>query len=134
MNKRNTIQRELVLEAVRELGCHATADEVYTRIAKDHPTISKATVYRNLNVLSDEGIIRKLEIPGAADCYDHVCEKHCHVKCMKCGKVFDVETDDAPDLMKSIINSNGFEFLDYDIIYRGICPVCRNAQGKNDQA
>ena len=53
MARRNTIQRSLVLEAVNRLHCHATADEVYEEIIKEHPTISKATVYRNLNLLSE---------------------------------------------------------------------------------
>ena len=52
MEKRNTIQRSLVLNAVNKLQCHATADEVYDEIAKEHPNISKATVYRNLKLLS----------------------------------------------------------------------------------
>ena len=64
MARRNTIQRALVLEAVKTLHCHATADEVYEEIIKEHPTISKATVYRNLNLLSEMGEIRRLEIPG----------------------------------------------------------------------
>ena len=57
MARRNTIQRALVLEAVKTLHCHATADEVYEEIIKEHPTISKATVYRNLNLLSEMGEI-----------------------------------------------------------------------------
>ena len=62
--RRNTIQRAIVLEAVNNLHCHATADELYKEIIKKHPTISKATVYRNLNLLSEMGEIRRLEIPG----------------------------------------------------------------------
>ena len=61
--KRNTIQRMLVLETVNKLQCHATADEIYRAIVKDHPNISRATVYRNLNSLSESGDIRKREIP-----------------------------------------------------------------------
>lgn len=55
MAKRNTIQRSLVLEAVNKLHCHATADEVYEEIIKEHPTISKATVYRNLKWAKSAG-------------------------------------------------------------------------------
>ncbi|MDD6142906.1 MAG: transcriptional repressor, partial [bacterium] len=67
MARRNTIQRSLVLEAVNRLHSHATADEVYEEIIQEYPTISKATVYRNLNLLSEMGEIRRLEIPGSAD-------------------------------------------------------------------
>ena len=124
MDRRNTIQKNLVLNAVRELGCHATADEIYNHIAELHPSISKGTVYRNLGILADMGEIRRIEIPGAADCYDHICERHFHVRCLKCGKVFDVDTEAMPDLFKSIRDAHGFEFLDYDIVFKGICPEC----------
>ena len=60
MSKRNTIQRTLVLEAVNALRCHATADEIYAYISKEHPTISRGTVYRNLNRLAEIRYIRKL--------------------------------------------------------------------------
>ena len=60
MKNRNTIQRSLVLEAVNKLQCHATADQIYAEIVKEHPAVSKATVYRNLNLLSEMGEIRKM--------------------------------------------------------------------------
>ena len=70
MSRRSTIQRSLVLEAVKELRCHVTADEVYDTIVQRHPDISKGTVYRNLNLLSDMGKIRKVEMLGGAVRYD----------------------------------------------------------------
>ena len=80
MMRRQTIQRSLVLKAVNKLQCHATADEIYEEIIKEHPNVSRATVNRNLNLLSETGHIRKIEIPGGADCFDHLCHDHCHVK------------------------------------------------------
>ena len=80
MTRHNTIQRSLVLDVVNRLKSHATADEVYAEVAATHPNISKATVYRNLNLLSEMGMIRKLEIQGGADRFDHICKEHCHVK------------------------------------------------------
>ena len=125
MNRRNTIQKNLVLETVRELGCHATADEIYNRITKSYPSISKGTVYRNLNLLADSGEILRIEIPGSADCFDHICDRHYHIKCIKCGRVFDVDMDLIPDLTCNVKNTRGFDFLGYDIIFKGICPNCR---------
>ena len=54
MEKRNTIQKELVLNAVTKMHRHVTADEVYDYIKKDYPSIGKGTVYRNLSILADE--------------------------------------------------------------------------------
>lgn len=125
MTRHNTIQRSLVLDAVNRLKSHATADEVYAEVAATHPNISKATVYRNLNLLSEMGMIRKLEIPGGADRFDHICKEHCHVKCEKCGRVFDIEIPYIDGLDNRVENRNRFELTGYDILFRGICPGCR---------
>ena len=127
MNNRNTIQRSLVLKAVKDLACHATADEVYDKVVKRHANISRGTVYRNLNLLSDMGKIRKVKMPGGADRYDNTCHEHYHAKCMKCGKVFDVEMDFISDLENNIKDSSGFEFTGHDIIFKGICIKCKTA-------
>lgn len=125
MTRHNTIQRSLVLDAVNRLKSHATADEVYAEVAATHPNISKATVYRNLNLLSEMGMIRKLEIPGGADRFDHICKEHCHVKCEKCGRVFDIDIPYIDGLDNRVENRNGFELTGYDILFRGICSGCR---------
>lgn len=122
--KRNTIQRTLILESIKKLKSHPTADELYTEISSAHPTISRGTVYRNLNQLAENGDIRRVEIPGNADHFDHCCEDHYHVRCLRCGKIFDVEMDYIPDLEKSIQNTNGFQLSGYDLIFKGICPDC----------
>ncbi len=130
MARRNTIQRSLVLEAVNQLHCHASADEVYEAIIQEHPTISKATVYRNLNLLAETGEIRRLEIPGSADRYDHRTHNHCHVKCDVCKRVFDVDMDYVSGLESGIRDRHGFDFTGYDILFHGICPECKQASGK----
>jgi len=125
MNKRNTTQRSLVLEAVKECRCHITADEVYNKIVKKFPNISKGTVYRNLKLLSDNGEIRKVEIPGKVDFYDHLCYDHYHARCVKCGQVFDVEMDFISDLEKNIKDAHGFEITGHDIFFKGTCLGCK---------
>lgn len=125
MNNRNTIQRSLVLETVKELRSHATADEVYGAIVKKHPDISRGTVYRNLNLLSEIGEIRKVEMLNGAARYDHKSHRHYHAKCERCGQVFDVEMDVIADLEKNIKDTCGFELTGHDIIFKGICLECK---------
>ncbi|MCI5744689.1 MAG: transcriptional repressor [Erysipelotrichaceae bacterium] len=122
---RNTIQRNIVLQTIQRLKSHPTADEVYDEIKTMYPNISRATVYRNLNVLSSLGEIRKLEIPGGPDRFDHWCENHCHVRCEKCGKLFDVDMNFIDGLDKKIKDNHGFTFNGYQIIFKGICPSCQ---------
>lgn len=126
MIKRNTIQRTLVLEAVNKLQCHATADEIYRMVVHEHPNISRVTVYRNLNQLSESGDIRKLEVPGSADRYDHLCHHHYHARCLRCGRVFDVEMKYMEGLEQKVEDSSGFEFIGHDLIFKGICSDCKN--------
>lgn len=123
--KRYTIQRALILDAVRKLPCHPTAEAVHAAVAQAYPSVSKGTVYRNLNQLAQEGSIRALKIPGAADHFDAQRHDHYHVRCVKCGEVFDVDMDYIPNLEKAIKDAHGFLFSGYDLVFRGLCPDCR---------
>ena len=125
MIKRNTIQCTLVLEAVNQLKCHATADEIYELLVQTHLHISRGTVYRNLQRLSELGKIKKREIPGGADRFDHLCSDHYHVRCTKCGRVFDVDMKYMAEIEKLINNTHGFQFTGHDIIFKGICAACK---------
>ena len=126
MIKRNTIQCALVLEAVNKLQCHATADEIYNALVKEHPNISKGTVYRNLLRLCETGDIRKREIPGGAVRIDHLSSNHYHARCVKCGRVFDVDMEYVADIEKSIKDTHGFVFTGHDIVFKGICSECKS--------
>ena len=125
MDKRNTIQKKMVSDAVYELANHPTAEEVYHKVSMIYPSISKGTVYRNLSVLAEEGEIMKLDIPNEAVRYDHTLREHYHARCEKCGRVFDVDMDIIPDITDKIKDSHGFVFLGYDIFFKGICPECK---------
>ena len=128
MVRRNTIQKELVLNAVRSLKNHATADEIYHMIKQAYPSIGRGTVYRNLNILAEEGKIRKVEVLGSPDRFDHICEKHFHVRCIKCGRLFDIELEPVPELKPKRKDSTDMQFLDYDIMFKGICPDCQEKE------
>lgn len=113
------------MEAVRKLHCHPTADEIYAEVVREHPTVSRGTVYRNLNQLSESGEIGSIEIPGCASHYDHRPESHYHARCLQCGRVLDVDMDIIPNLVKDIRNTDGFEFSGYDLVFKGICAGCK---------
>lgn len=132
MERRHTIQKELVLHAVRNLMSHVTAEEVYQHIAAEHPTVGRGTVYRNLNILAEEGEIRKVAVPDGPDRFDFTLKEHHHVKCIRCGGIFDVDMEAVSGLIEQITDKHGFQFLDYDIFFRGICLDCQN-QSKGEQ-
>lgn len=122
--KRNTIQRQAVLEAVRELNIHATAEQVYEHVAKKHPAISKATVYRNLGIMAEAGeLINIGSFYGAAH-YDHNHEKHYHFICEHCKRVFDVESY-FPELIGQLTGMDGFEVTSHLLTFSGLCRDCK---------
>ncbi|MBC5649413.1 Fur family transcriptional regulator [Christensenella tenuis] len=128
MRERNTIQRRLVLNALNQFKGHATADEIYHIVSREHPNISRGTVYRNLQRLCDMGEIRKVEVPSGADCYDHMLTAHYHVRCEQCGRVFDVDMAYMPELECSIRDRQGFVLTGHSIMFSGICPECQKKQ------
>ncbi len=128
ISRRNTIQKDLVRNAVYEMKRHVTANEVYEFVKKTHPTIGKGTVYRNLDILVEEGSLRKVEVPDGPNRFDFTLKNHYHVRCGKCGDVSDVDMDEIPYLLERINDTHGIAFSGYDISFKGICSKC-SAEG-----
>ncbi|MCL2234523.1 MAG: transcriptional repressor [Firmicutes bacterium] len=125
--KRNTIQKQLILSAVKSLNIHATAEEVYEHVVKDNPSISKATVYRNLSQMAKDGELLNIGNFSGSAHYDHNLHEHHHFVCNKCGAVFDVDCDLAmlEQLKKTIPHSNDFEIKNYNLSFDGVCSKCK---------
>ena len=124
IEKRNTIQKKLVLDAVNRLDCHPTADEVYAEVVRTHPTVSKATVYRNLGGLSEEGRLRYIRIPDGANRFDHRLDEHRHIACLRCKSICDVPVMEALSLDEAAARCTGYTNVSHDIVFYGICPAC----------
>lgn len=123
---RNTIQRSLILNAVQKLHTHPSANEIYQYIVKDHPTISRGTVYRNLKLLSETGEIRRVEISDAADRFDFTVAGHYHIRCLCCGKVDDVKMHYLSNLADHISDARGYRIDSHEIVFKGVCSDCLN--------
>ena len=130
--KRHTIQRGLVLDAVRSLHTHPTPADVYDAVSQKHPSISRATVYRNLAVLADMGEILRIKVPGGADHYDFREDCHYHGICRECGAVCDVEMPGF-DVKASVSDSHGFTIEDHALVFSGLCPECAAKAQQNDE-
>lgn len=124
--QRNTRQRQVVLEELRKLTSHPTAAELYEITRARLPKISMGTVYRNLELLAQNGIIQKLEIGGAEARFDGNPERHYHVRCVRCERVDDVH--DLPDdfVNDDVKSLSGYEILECRLDFIGICPGCGN--------
>lgn len=118
-------QREMVLQALRENVVHPTAEYIYDIMSKTDNSVSLATLYRNLNQLSESGVIKKIEGLDNSAHYDHNTHEHYHCICTKCGKVYDIPADVAPNLVKNTEDMTGFIIQSHDVIFHGLCKDCK---------
>jgi len=123
--QRNTKQRSVVLAELKKLTCHPTASELYELARVRMPKLSLGTVYRNLELLAQNGVIQKLDVGGAEARFDGDPEQHYHVRCIHCGRV-----DDAHGLPEDFVKGQVQSLAGYDIVgfrldFAGICPDCQ---------
>ena len=117
---RNTIQKSLIRNAVIALD-HPTAEDVYQALHNDNPSISRATVYRNLNTMEQNGELRRVIVPDGADIFDKTTMQHYHVKCTSCGSVADIEFNFPP----TFSTVSDYEITGHELVFLGTCPKCK---------
>jgi len=123
---RMTLQRRIIVEELRRMKNHPTADQLYEAVRKRLPNISLGTVYRNLELLSDRGIIHRLEVCGKKRRYDGTTGNHVHIRCVVCGRIEDIEeAQNLHSLAEEIISRTGFELISGGMEFVGIYPECR---------
>jgi Fur family transcriptional regulator, ferric uptake regulator len=126
-SQRTTRQKLVIVDELRKVKSHPTAQDVYEMVRKPLPNISLGTVYRNLELLSDNGNIQRLAFHLGKRRYDGNPHTHPHVCCKICGKV-----DDLPDnsvineeMLLSLTDVCGYRITDYSLELLGICGDCR---------
>ena len=122
---RKTKQRGMMLEELRKVNSHPTADEVYQMVRKRMPRVSLATVYRNLEVLSKAGMIKKLELAGNQRRYDGITKNHYHVRCTRCGRVDDIPIEPITSIEREASSASEYEIFGHRVEFIGLCPDCR---------
>ncbi len=130
MAERNTMQKEIIYSALCRMANHPTADEIYQSVHESHPSISRATVFRVLNKLADNGSILKVRIADGADHFDHQTFRHYHAHCRCCGDVCDVRLAPLVMLEDESIEAEGqFNITGYSLQFDGICAQCARNEG-----
>ncbi len=124
-------QREKILDILTRNAIHPTADELLSFLQQENSNIGITTLYRNLNQLTDAGIIKKIDGLDPSAHFDHNTFEHYHFICEKCKKVYDVPADIAPGLIKNVQLATGFEIKSHDIVFHGICSECKKRKEKH---
>ena len=122
---RMTKQRQIILEELCSVKTHPTADDMYEMVRKRLPNVSLGTVYRNLEILSETGVIQKLDVGGTKKRFDGNVSTHPHVRCTECGKVDDVDFEPDIDLTSAAAPYTHYQILKHRLEYIGVCPDCR---------
>jgi Fur family ferric uptake transcriptional regulator len=132
-NPRDTSQRRVILEELVKLKTHPTANELYEIVRRRIPKISLGTVYRNLELLAESKVIQKLGTAGAQKRFDAMTGDHYHVRCVKCGRVDDLDFPFLNSLNNSAALAGNYEIISHRLEFEGICPECRSQElvGKN---
>ena len=127
---RLTAPRHAVLEAVRGTKTHPTAEEVHRLVIRRAPGVSLGTVYRNLRLFVDAGLLG--ELPGPQARFDANTRAHHHFTCLRCGRIADVEAPVAEPhsraLSKRVAVRTGLTITHHRIDFFGRCRECQ-AQG-----
>ena len=115
-----------MMNIVNESCEHLTAEKIFFKMKKKYPKIVLASVYNNLNLLTQQGLIRKVCLDGQPDRYDKI-KKHDHLVCRTCGKIADFEFE---DLTENLIGQLHSSIFDYDLKVFYECPECKSKTDK----
>ena len=121
---RMTHQRKVILEEIRKMNTHPTADEVYEVVRRRLPRISMGTVYRNLEILSTHGLVQKIGPLSSQMRFDGNTRSHYHIRCIHCGRVEDAPVEPVDNIETAIRKVSDYRIIGHRVEFFGICPIC----------
>jgi Fur family peroxide stress response transcriptional regulator len=122
---RQSKQRNCILELLRSTDSHPTADFLYEGIKKEFPRLSLGTIYRNLSILIDQGLVKKIHFGSTFDRFEANTEPHYHLICESCGKILDFMMSSYDDLNKQAKRKTNFTIRYHKVEFFGICEDCK---------
>ena len=125
-----THQRRIILEHVKSDTSHPTAEEVYLAVRRRCRHVSLGTVYRNLEVLFEQGLIQKLEFGEGPRRFDGGPPDHYHVKCLRCGRVGDVYASLPDGFQEECAGGSDYTIVSHRLEFVGLCPECKAKQSR----
>ncbi len=120
-NIRPSYQRIKVLDYLIKNQFHPTADQIFTGLQSEIPTLSKSTIYNTLNTFIEAGLVKTLNIEDNETRYDIIIDTHGHFKCEECGTIFNFNINIDSLTTEGL---TGFKAIDKNIYFKGICPKC----------
>ena len=129
---RTTQQRQLILKIIEQADRHLDAEEIYQLARQGSPNISLSTVYRNLQLFKEQGLVEEHQFDGMRRCYERVpTARHHHMVCLGCGRIFEFQCPSAERLKSRISREEGFKVTDTEVRLAGYCPDCQRRLSDN---
>lgn len=125
MTYKKSKQRDSILSLLRETGIHPSADWIYEKLKNEFKNLSMGTVYRNLGILIEQGLIKKIDFGSTFDRYEANVSRHYHFICEKCGSISDLEMPFDDRLNETVENYGKFKVNHHRIEFYGECESCR---------
>ncbi|MBN2569443.1 MAG: transcriptional repressor [Deltaproteobacteria bacterium] len=122
---RHSKQRQRILELLQSIGSHPTATWVYDQLRKEYPSLSMGNVYRNLNILVEQGLVKSLDFGSTFDRFDANITPHYHLICENCGSVTDLDMPVENELNHKVKRVTDFNVYYHKIQFYGLCSKCR---------
>ena len=120
-----THQRLAIVKILARSEGHPSVEEIYGQIKRDFPTMSLATVYRNILLIKSLGEVLELGFPDGSNRYDgNKPYPHPHVICVKCRKIVDPKLDSLEEMKKEVSAETKFRILNHRLDFFGICSDC----------
>ena len=129
MQERQTKQKQIIYDALKTLD-HPTTTEVYGYVREEHPSVSRATVFRVLGGFAQNGRALELRAAGNEVRYDYNVEPHYHARCLCCGRVADVMAEGLLPKGLSVQADHGFLVEGYSVEFFGTCKECAETAGQ----
>lgn len=117
-------QREAVLNYLRSTTSHPTAEMIYMVIREEFPRVSLGTIYRNLNLLAEQGEILRLRCGDGVEHYDAVTEPHNHFICRECGSVMDLQMASIDSIDRAAEQNFSGKIEGHEVYFYGSCNNC----------
>jgi len=121
---RHSKQRQRILELLSGTETHPTANWLYDKLRNEFPNLSMGNVYRNLNILVEQGLIGRIDFGSTFDRFDANIDQHYHFICEKCGAIVDLELPVDDELNERVNNLTNLKALRHNIQFYGICSKC----------
>ena len=121
---RRSKQRERILALLRSTNTHPTANWLFGRLKKEFPNLSMGTIYRNIGILVQQGLIDRIVFGSTFDRLDANTAEHYHFICERCDAIIDLKIPVVRRLDEQVPASEGFEVHGHAVEFYGLCPKC----------